>query len=65
MQWREATTEEKVRWISGVSRGFTRGVFHDIPTEKLPLYHDGYDFYLIGTSPVKEKEAEQLVLPLE
>lgn len=44
---REATLEEKERWLGAVSRGFTRSLYHDTPIEDLPLYHNGHAFYLL------------------
>jgi len=44
---RPATLEEKQAWLASTSRGFTRGLFHNVPIERLPLYHNGHDFYIM------------------
>ncbi len=59
---RPATDEEKEAWLSQVSHGFTRGLFHDVPVSDVPLYHNGYDFYII-TGIVRQDE-DQLELQL-
>lgn len=46
---REATLEEKRAWLCALSRGFTRGLYHNMPIDELPLYHNGHDFYLLQT----------------
>lgn len=38
---RPATDEEKRLWLSMVSFGLTRGRFHNMPLEAIPLYMDG------------------------
>jgi hypothetical protein len=44
---REATLDEKKRWLAAPCRAFTRNLYEGVPLANVPLYHNGHDFYLL------------------